>query len=255
MGRAGAPRPTQTCCFLPISGLSQLCGDTDFARSRPFLPGLMPLMIFRHGGRLVLGSAVGGALALSVAACGGSSGSTASSAAGGPASPAGAATAGTPPSSASAAGGNPSHAGSIDVCSLLSPADASAVAKQFKLSSDPSATYKLMTVKQPPPTTAYPTSACQFTIAQVTSDNTGSEAIVTVGVQPAKYLDKTGTKINGLGDEAYDEGEYVEVRVGDVVLQSNNHQGAGKDFINALYRAMIPNVKLSADPSGIPPRR
>ena len=209
-------------------------------------------MMFRHGGRLVLGSAVGGALALSVAACGGSSGSTASSAAGGPASPPG-----RPrrvlhrPRLRPRA--NPSHAGSIDVCSLLSPADASAVAKQFKLASDPSATYKLMTVKQPPPTTAYPTSACQFTIAQVTSDNTGSEAIVTVGVQPARYLDKTGTKINGLGDEAYDEGEYVEVRVGDVVLQSNNNQGASKDFINALYRAMIPNVKLSADPLGIPP--
>jgi hypothetical protein len=200
-------------------------------------------MIFRHGGRLILGPAVGGALALSVAACGGSSGNTASPAAGGSASPAGAATAGATPSSAAAAGGNTAHAGSIDVCSLLSPADASAVAKQFKLASDPSATYKLMAQKQPPPTTAYPSSACQFTIAQVTSDNTGSEAIVTVGVQPAKYLDKTGTKINGLGDEAYDEGEYVEVRVGDIVLQSNNNQGASKDFINALYRAMIPHVK------------
>jgi hypothetical protein len=204
----------------------------------------MPLMIFRLPGRLILGSVAGGALVLSVAACGGSGGS-ASSAAGGSASPAGAATASATQSAASAAG-NPAHAGSIDVCSLLSPADASAVAKQFKLASDPSATYKLMTVKQPPPTTAYPTSACQFTIAQVTSDNMGSEAIVTVGVQPAKYLDKTGTKINGLGDEAYDEGEYVEVRVGDVVLQSNNNQGASKDFINALYRAMIPNVKLAA---------
>lgn len=202
-------------------------------------------MIFRLCRRLILGPAVGGALALSVAACG-SGGNTASSAAGGSASPTGAATASATQSPASAAGGNPSHAGSIDVCSLLSPADASAVAKQFKLAADPSATYKLMAQKQPPPTTAYPTSACQFTIAQVTSDNTGNEAIVTVGVQPAKYLDKTGTKINGLGDEAYDEGEYVEVRVGDVILQSNNNQGASKDFINALYRAMIPNVKLSA---------
>ena len=50
----------------------------------------------------------------------------------------------------------------------------------------------------------------------------------------------------GWGDEAYDEGEYVEVRVGNVILQSNNNQGASKDFINALYRAMIPNVKLAA---------
>jgi hypothetical protein len=207
----------------------------------------MPVMIFRLRGRLILGPAVGGALALSVAACG-ASGNVTSSAAGGSAAPTGRATASASQSPATAAGGNPSHAGSIDVCSLLSPADASAVAKQFKLAADPSATYKLMTVKQPPPTTAYPTSACQFTIAQVTPDNTGSEAIVTVGVQPAKYLDRTGTKINGLGDEAYDEDEYVEVRVGDVVLQSNNNQGASKDFINALYRAMIPNVKLSPSP-------
>ena len=198
-------------------------------------------MIIRLDGRPILWSAAG-ALALSVTACG-SSGTAGSSAGGGSASPTGGATARVTQSSASAAGGNPSDAGSIDVCSLLSSSNASAVAKQFKLASDPSATYKLMTVKQPPPTTAYPSSACQFTIAQVTPDNTGSEAIVTVGVQPAKYLDKTGTKINGLGDEAYDEGEYVEVRVGDVVLQSNQSQGASKDFINALYRAMIPNVK------------
>jgi hypothetical protein len=202
----------------------------------------MPLMIFPLRGRLILGSALGGALALSVAACG-SSGNSAGSATGGSASPAGAATASATQSAASAAGGNPAHAGSLDVCSLLSPTDASAVAKQYKLASDPSATYKLMAQKQPPPTTSYPTSACQFTIAQVTSDNTGSEAIVTVTVQPAKYLDRTGTKVAGLGDEAYDEGEYVEVRVGDVVLQSNQNQGASKDFINALYRAMIPNVK------------
>jgi hypothetical protein len=100
-----------------------------------------------------------------------------------------------------------------------------------------------MTQKQPPPTTAYPSSACQFTIAQVTADNTGSEVIVTVGVQPAKYLDKTGTKIDGLGDEAYDEGSYVEVRVGDLVLPSNENSGASKDFINALYRAMIPHLR------------
>ena len=34
--------------------------------------------------------------------------------------------------------------------------------------------------------------------------------------------------------------------MGDVVLQSNQTTRApSKDFINALYRAMIPNVKLS----------
>jgi hypothetical protein len=97
-----------------------------------------------------------------------------------------------------------------------------------------------MTRPKPSPRASH---ACRFTIAQVTADNTGSEAIVTVGVQPARYLDKTGTKIDGLGDEAYDEGQYVEVRVGDLVLQSNQNSGANEDFINALYRAMIPNLR------------
>jgi hypothetical protein len=54
-------------------------------------------------------------------------------------------------------------------------------------------------------------------------------------------MDKLGTKIDGLGDEAYEEGEYAQVRVGDVVLPGQN-SGADEDFINALYRAMIPNL-------------
>jgi hypothetical protein len=199
-------------------------------------------LAYRLPGGRPLWWASAGLLALSAAACG-SSGATTSSAVGSATSSSEAAAASTASSVASPAGGNASHAGSIDVCSLLSPADASAVAKQFALGGDPSATYKLMTEKLPPPTTAYPSSACRFTIAQVTADNTGSEAIVTVGVQPARYLDKTGTKIDGLGDEAYDEGQYVEVRVGDLVLQSNQNSGANEDFINALYRAMIPNLR------------
>ena len=44
---------------------------------------------------------------------------------------------------------------------------------------------------------------------QVTSDNIRSEVTLTISVEPAKYMDKTGTKIDGLGDEAYDEGEYA----------------------------------------------
>ncbi len=66
---------------------------------------------------------------------------------------------------------------------------------------------------------------------------------MTVGIFPAKYLDKTGTRISGLGDEAYDEGPYVEVRVGDVILQSNENSGASEDFINAMYRAMVPRLR------------
>jgi hypothetical protein len=206
-----------------------------------------------HGRRILLW-ALACVLTLCAAACSSSSHAAAS---GSSSTPDGSSTSGTDipasgdptavtgdatSSDANASSGNATHAGSIDVCSLLSLADATAVAKQFDLGGDPAATYKLMAEKQPPPTTAYPSAACRFTIAQVTADNTGSEAIVTVGVQPAKYLDKTGTKISELGDEAYDEGPYVQVRVGDIILQSNENSGASKDFINAMYRLMAPKV-------------
>jgi hypothetical protein len=193
--------------------------------SSPFRRGRSTLV--EMSGVLLLGS---------LAACGGSSsGETSSSTAGDGATS-------TTAAAAAASTGDAAHAGSIDLCSLLTPADASAVATQFKLSSDSAAKYKLVTEKQPPPTTSYPTSACKFTIAEVTADNTGSEAIVWVTAFPAQYLDKTGTKIDGLGDEAYDEGGFVEVRAGDIGLQSNEHQGASTDFINALYRDMIAHL-------------
>ena len=198
----------------------------------------------RIGSRRILGPAALGVLALAATACGSSASST-SPAATDATSATGTAATGTTPSSAAAAAGDGSRAGSINVCSLLSQADASAVAKKFKLAGDSSATatYKLTAQKQPPATTSYPTSSCQFTIAQVTTDNTGSEVTLTISVEPAKYMDKTGTKITGLGDEAYDEGDYAQVRVGDVVLLPGQNSGADEDFINALYRAMIPNLR------------
>jgi hypothetical protein len=208
----------------------------------------MPLTLAKPRTRLrsrrILGPAALGLLALAVTACGSSASST-SPAAAGTTSAVGTTDAGTTPSSAAAAADDGSRAGSIDVCSLLSQADASAVARKFQLAGDSSATatYKLTTEKQPDTTTSYPTSSCQFTIAQVTSDNTGSEVTLTISVEPAKYMDKTGTKITGLGDEAYDEGDYAQVRVGDVVLLPGQNSGADEDFINALYRAMIPNLR------------
>jgi hypothetical protein len=206
----------------------------------------------RNGRGLVLICATAGTLPLLMTACSSSS-TTPSPAAGSKSTAQSAERAGgaTPmaevSSSSAGSAGDGADAGSIDVCALLSAADATAIATKFTLASDPSATYRLTTEKLPAPTTSYPTSACRFTIAEVTADNTGSEAIVSVTVAPAKYLDKTGTKVDGLGDEAYDEGNYVQVRTGDVVLQSNENSGASQDFINAMYQAMyqamIPNVR------------
>ena len=196
----------------------------------------------------ILGPTALGVLALVATACGSGASSTSRAAASATsaASTAATSTATTSAATTSAAAvGDGSRAGSIDVCSLLSQSDASAVAKKFKLAGDASATatYKLTAEKQPPATTSYPTSSCQFTIAQVTSDNTGSEVTLTISVEPAKYMDKTGTKITGLGDEAYDEGAYAQVRVGDLILLTGQNSGADEDFINALYRAIIPNLK------------
>jgi hypothetical protein len=42
---------------------------------------------------------------------------------------------------------------------------------------------------------------------------------------------------------AYDEGGYAQVRVGDLVLLPGQNSGADEDFINALFRAMIPNLR------------
>jgi hypothetical protein len=182
-----------------------------------------------------------GALTLSAAACGSSS-KTDTASAGSGAAPTDATASSTAPTDASTADGASAHAGSIDVCALLTPAGASAAAKEVNLGNDPAATYKLIAEKQPPVTTSYPTSACKFTIATVTADNTGSEVTLVVTVQPAKYLDKTGTKIDGLGDEAYDEGPYAQVRVGDIILQSNENSGT-ENFALAIYKEMVPNVK------------
>lgn len=52
----------------------------------------------------------------------------------------------------------------------------------------------------------------------------------------------SGTKVSGLGDEAYDEGGSTVVRVGDVMLQTSENS-FGNDFVVALYRKMIPKLR------------
>lgn len=184
--------------------------------------------VISNGRRLVALSVC----ALTLAACGGTkdTGSTAPAAAGGGAA------------AKSSSASDASRAGSIDVCALLSPADASAIARAQGLGGDDAATatYRLTTEKQDESGGSYPASGCSFTISQVTPDNTGSEATVVMLVQPATYFDRAGTKIDGLGDEAYEADGAAEVRVGDLMLEAT--QGDDEDLDIALYRAMIPNL-------------
>ena len=128
--------------------------------------------------------------ALTLAACGGNSkntGSTSGAQSTPPATAASGSSAASDPSS-SAASGDSSRAGSIDVCALLSPADASKVARARGLGGDDAATakYKLTALKQDESANSYPASSCKFTISQVTSDNTGSSVTVVMLVQSAK---------------------------------------------------------------------
>ena len=173
-----------------------------------------------------------------VVACGGASGGTAQP-------PAGQGLSQVSPSQVNApstATAGSSRAGSIDVCALLSEADAAAVARERKLDSAQTAAtnYTLKATKVV--TTANvgpPTSGCTFSIG-----SGGGGGTVEIDVVPAAniagYAD--GKKVPGLGDEAYSGGGLTVVRVGDVMLQSNENSFT-QGFVVALYRKMIPKLK------------
>jgi hypothetical protein len=194
-----------------------------------------------HGRRIAVTLACLSTLTMVLAACGSSGTSTPIEGAGGPSVSSTATGEGTP--AASAGGGDDAKAAAIDVCSLLTPADAQTIGTSNKLSPLPNVTYKLMSEK--PEKTAQ-SSNCTLTIYNELADGTpGNEAIVTVQVDPAKYLDTiSGKKMTGgPGDAAYDDGGFDQVISGDYLLEAVQSQGASRELIDDMYRAMIPNLK------------
>ena len=181
--------------------------------------------------------ALGAVGVLLLAGCGGSSGS--SSAGSGQSAAVVAGTGDSSGQSSPAAGGK--DPASVDVCSLLSQEDAAAVARDHSLNGSQTDTtaYKL-TAKPQPSIDTPPTSSCEFTIS---SD--GAQGTVVIQVQSADdfaALYASGTKVSGLGDEAYREQGSTVVRVGGLML-SAGEDSFTDSFVTDLYRKMAPHLK------------
>ena len=129
---------------------------------------------------------------------------------------------------------------SVDVCALLSPADATSVAQADKLdgAQTASSVYKLTTHKEDDG--AEDSSACRFDISDGNAEGT---VLFQVGaaVRMDEYSD--GTKVPGLGDEAYinSNGGSV-VRVGNLLI-SEGDDSFTSDLTLDLLRKMAPNLK------------
>jgi hypothetical protein len=140
--------------------------------------------------------------------------------------------------SASTPGGDPSQ---VDVCALLSAADANAVATADKLdgAQTTSTVYKLTATKAPD-AAGQGESACRFTI----SDG-GAEGTVAFVVEQGAHIDfyTDGTKVDGLGDEAYTNSNGgTVVRVGGLLINEADDSLSGP-FTTDLLRKMAPNLK------------
>jgi hypothetical protein len=191
----------------------------------------------RHTQSLALAAGV-----LLLTACGSSSSKTSS--ADSQSASLGATTDDSTPSSASSGSGTDSgaetNAADVDVCALLSQTDANEVARAHGLDGSQTAatTYTLTATKQAD-TGIDPTSSCTFTIA-----DEGAEGTVAFQVQPAAHFSvyATGTKVDGLGDEAYDDGSSTVVRVGDLMI-SAGEDSFQDDFTTDLLRKMVPKLK------------
>lgn len=178
--------------------------------------------------------ALGASGALLLAGCGGGSSGT---------SPTAAKQAG----SGAADGGSSSNdapnaaAAKVDVCSLLSQEDASAVARAHSLNGaqTDATVYTLTATPQNDTSAPEGTSSCKFHIA-----GGGAGGTVVVQVQSAKDfgLYKSGTKVAGVGDEAYKAQGSTVVRVGGLMM-SAGEDSFTDSFVVDLYRKMAPHLK------------
>lgn len=129
----------------------------------------------------------------------------------------------------------------IDVCSMLSQADAAEVARQLGLNGAQTAkTVYTLTKKRVDVGGDEPSVTCKFSI-----DGQGAEGTVEVQVTSAKDFELyagTDHKVSGLGDEAYSDGDDTVVRVGGLML-STGEDSFDNDFVVALYRKIIPHLR------------
>jgi hypothetical protein len=179
-----------------------------------------------------------GVAMLALAACSSSAGT--SSAAGSQPSGGGAVSPHAASSRAPAGGRPGTNPAEVDVCALLSASDANQVAHAHGLDgAQTDATHYTLTATRQAGTGAAPSSSCKFTIA-----SSGAEGTVVFVVTAAKdfSLYASGTKVDGLGDEAYDDGSATVVRVGTLMLAAGEDSFT-HEFTTDLLRRMAPHLK------------
>ncbi len=143
-------------------------------------------------------------------------------------------------SASSAASVPSSDASHIDVCSMLSQADAQSVAMADKLdgAQTSASVYKLTATKEDPGTEDR--SACRFDISDGGAEGT---VLFEVGPGPGIDLYTDGTKVDGLGDEAYTNSDGgTVVRVGGLLITEGDDSFGGQITLD-LLRKMAPNLK------------
>jgi hypothetical protein len=133
-------------------------------------------------------------------------------------------------------------AASIDACALLTAADVNAVAKTDKLDSAQTAStvYTLEATKEP---SLDEDSECSFEVDDpAASLREGTiEFIVDDASNISDYND--GTKVSGLGDEAYTVGSTgFAVRVGGLLLVALDQDYFSAATVTDLLRRMIPRL-------------
>lgn len=145
-------------------------------------------------------------------------------------------------SAGSTDGAKASRAGSIDVCGLLSEADAADVAAKAGLGGAGSS-YKLTATKVDQSSSAQPMSSCKFKIEAVGGGGGGGTVQIDVvdGDNFAIYKGN-GKAVSGLGDEAVSSEGTTVVRVGDLMLQTSEDSFT-QSFVVALYQKMIPKMR------------
>jgi hypothetical protein len=139
-------------------------------------------------------------------------------------------------------------AGPVDVCALLSEDDAIAVAQESDLAGDSHdiAIFSVDRTSEPDPAVTAPAlGTCRFEFYYALPGDSGRNFSGTVVIQARSAdnfdLYRSGTKVEGLGDEAYTETGSTIVRKGDVTLSAGENSMTD-DYVVAMYRRMAPNL-------------
>lgn len=145
-----------------------------------------------------------------------------------------------PSTSAAAVSGPKIDPAGVDVCALLSAADANTVAHAEQLDEfqTPSTVYAFTAAKQTQPGG----SACRFRIAAPPGEDGQGSVVFRVVTARGFAVPPDGRPITGLGDEAYDTGTSPVVRVGTVVISSADDSFSDSLTV-ALLRTIVPKIK------------